>query len=686
MPTKPEPDIQAPRFCIGFMKRLPLLLLLLIPFCQELRAQSLSDTLKIKEVRVVSKHLQKKEEAGLIRSDVDSIAMIKALNATLSELISENTPIFIKTYGRGALATASFRGTAPSHTQVEWNGISLNSPMLGMVDFSTIPVYFIDKVSILHGSGSLTEKSGALGGTINLQSDVDWSNHFSGSVLSGVGSYRSYDEFFQVKAGNRKIQSKTKAFLSQSANDFPYRNKFIATIDPKTGKYIYPKQRNKNADYRNYGILQEIYIRPDDKDVISGHYWYQHNSRSIPQLMTNETSGDGGVNRQTDQIHRAVAEWNHYSNKTTLKVSSGLNFDKMNYWLRANVNGTSGQVVVDSWSNAQSWFNKALFTYRESEDFSATAGIDVDRYQVRSQNYAPLANNYGYHKTRLESSAHLQVSKKFGKRFTSTFLVRQDFYDSQAAPIMPLLGLEYKLLANGNLYLKGNVARNYHQPSLNDLYYIPGGNPDLKPEEGYTGDLGLTWEKSYTHLHLYTTLTAYSSKIDNWIIWLPTNKGYWEPSNMKKVDASGLEYQLSLEGDEGPWHWHLNGNYAYTRSINRDDPVNWADQSIGKQLPFIPKHSANLSANLSRQGYHLTYQWNYYSERYTTTSNEKTTSLDYLYPYFMNDLFAGKDWNWKTYRLGVELKIFNLFNEEYRTVLQRPMPRRNYSLLVRFDF
>ncbi len=33
------------------------------------------------------------------------------------------------------MATASMRGTAPSHTKVTWNGMSLNSPMLGMVDF-----------------------------------------------------------------------------------------------------------------------------------------------------------------------------------------------------------------------------------------------------------------------------------------------------------------------------------------------------------------------------------------------------------------------------------------------------------------------------------------------------------------------------------------------------------------------
>ena len=132
--------------------------------------------------------------------------------------------------------------------------------------------------------------------------------------------------------------------------------------------------------------------------------------------------------------------------------------------------------------------------------------------------------------------------------------------------------------------------------------------------------------------------------------------------------------------------YHINGNYAYTHSINRDDPRNWADESIGKQLPYIPKHSANIVANLSPFGYHITWLWTYYSERFTTTSNDRTSKLDVLYPYIMNNLYIGKAIKINHQNIDFELKILNLFNEDYRTVLQHPMPRRNYSLLIRYDF
>jgi len=155
---------------------------------------------------------------------------------------------------------------------------------------------------------------------------------------------------------------------------------------------------------------------------------------------------------------------------------------------------------------------------------------------------------------------------------------------------------------------------------------------------------------------------------------------------MKRVDASGIEFNAGLSGRLLNFNYQINSTYGYTKSINKDDPRNWADESIGKQLPYIPLHSANFLANISRNGYHLTWMWNYYSKRYTTTSTDKESKMDFIYPYIMNNLYLGKEMQMNNGKLDIELKIFNLFNEDYRTVLQVPMPGRNYSLLIRYDF
>ena len=648
-------------------------------------AQHISDTIRIKTIEITADKIVK-EEAGKTTTKIDSISMIKALTSNLSELISQNTPIFIKEYGRGAMATASFRGTAPSHTQVMWNGISLNSPMLGMVDFSTIPVYFLDNVSLLHGSGSISEKSGALGGIVKLENTTDWQNKLSGRLLTGVGSYGTKDEFFQINGGNRKIQSQTRAYYNYSDNDYQFVNKSIANIDPKTGNYLYPTQRNENSQYENYGLLQEFYFHPTEKSLLILRYWFQHNDRSLPRLLSNETDNNANINRQSENAHRPVAEWKYFGKRGTLKITSGANIQLSNYQLKTKVSGAEDQLVINSDSRSSSYSFRGSYDYRISDNFSIITGANTDINSVYSKNSPQNSDSQGYDKQRKDHSIYLQISKSFSDKLSANLQAREDLIGGKSTPFIPSAGVEYHPLRDKGYFIKGNLARNYHQPSLNDLYYIPGGNPLLKPEEGLMTDVGTGYSGVVKKITFHATLNGYYSQINNWIIWLPTPQGYWEPYNMKRVNASGFELNTGISGNLYSIDYHLSGNYAFTRSINRDDSRNWADESIGKQLPYIPKHSSNILINLSRSGYHFTWVWTYYSERFTTTSNDKTSKLDILYPYFMNNVYLGKEIRLNRQKLDIELKVFNILNEDYRTVLQHPMPRRNFSLLIRYDF
>ena len=52
------------------------------------------------------------------------------------------------------------------------------------------------------------------------------------------------------------------------------------------------------------------------------------------------------------------------------------------------------------------------------------------------------------------------------------------------------------------------------------------------------GELGYHYQAKKTTLGL----TTYYSLINNWIQWLPSHKGYWEPRNIKEVESYGLEF------------------------------------------------------------------------------------------------------------------------------------------------
>jgi len=165
-------------------------------YAEDIVAQKLTDTISIQEVQVFGK--KKIEESGLLITHIDTMQLQMMKTLTVSELLSSYSPIFIKSYGRGSTASASFRGTAPSHTQVYWNGIKINSPMRGDVDFSLFPVYFIDDISLQHGGSSLQSGSGALGGSVLINNKPDWADRLSIRYVQTIESYATSKEYLNV--------------------------------------------------------------------------------------------------------------------------------------------------------------------------------------------------------------------------------------------------------------------------------------------------------------------------------------------------------------------------------------------------------------------------------------------------------------------------------------------------------
>lgn len=649
--------------------------------------KDVSDSIKnISGIEVVASRIFKKEEAGMRETLVDSLVMINKVNLSLSDLLSENTAVFIKSHGRGALATASFRGTASSHTQVKWNGMDINSQMTGMVDFSLIPVFIIDDISLKHGTSSIADKSGGLGGSINIDNKMVVDSGFSFKYIQGVGSYKTFDEYLQLSYGQPKLKLKTRLYHNYSKNDYKYINRSIVDIDPVTGEFINPIDTNKNADFKRYGILQEIYYVPNNSNVFSVRYWGQNSKRTIPRPTSYEGEENANLNNQNDEDHKILTEYSHYFKKSTLTARSGLNINFIDYILKNQVPGAGLLPAVYSVSSQISNINTLKYNYDITNTLSLTASLDFNYHKVNTYDSIKLT---GYNVNRTEMSAFFSISKRFFDRINTTVMLRQDFTDWKINPFIPYFGFDVKLLKKENLLFKGNIAKNYHQPSLNDLYWQPGGNPDLLPESGYSFELGLEYEKKFevnnSKHKINSELTFYRSDIDNWIIWIPTYKGYWQPMNIKRVLSTGLEYSVGISGNINKVGYKFKGNYSLTKSLNYGDTLVWGDESYGKQLVYVPLHSGNIIASLDYKGYFITYQFNSYSERYTTSSND-VSKRDWLYPYFMSDLFLGKSFNLKKIELTLEFKIYNLLNESYHSILYRPMPKQNYLLQLEIKF
>lgn len=669
------------------MKQL-LLISEILFFSGNIFSQTLSDSIHISEVTITSETIFRKEEAGLKTTKVDSMVMIDKINVSLSDILSQNTTVFIKDLGRGALATASFRGTAPSHTQVYWNGITINSPMLGMTDFSLIPAFIIDDLELGYGPASLQSGSGGLGGSINIKNSPRWDNRFSWRYYQDIGSYSTSDEFLQLNAGNRRIQSKTRLYYNYSKNDYEYINKAIQER---------PLVRNENAGFMKKGFTQELYFRPSISNVITVKAWGQISNRSLPSVMSYEGDNQSNLNNQKDSTLKVSTDWICFMGKTKFSVRSGIDYQKTGYTLINRIVGVGMIPAINSVSRALSWYNHLNLAQNSLNNLSYTISFDFNHYDV---NTVEEVRKTGYDRIRNDYLLFGGIYYNLSEKINLSIMLRDEYTGNILPHVMFNLGVSYRPLNKQDLILKANISRNNHQPTLNDLYWQPGGNPKLMPEKSYSGEFSAEYYRVAKTFEVEQELTPYYSEIEDWIIWLPSFQGYWQPFNLKKVKSYGLEYHLKLIKKIGKVEVQLHGNYALTKSLNYGDRLFMGDGSYGKQLPYIPVHSGNILLSVSYEGYYLRFQNNSYSERFTLSSNQigakddsqdigagiSTSRMNWYYPYFMNNLTVGKDFHFKRYLLGFDFKINNLFNEEYRSVLGRYMPGRNYELMVKISY
>ncbi len=644
--------------------------------------QGITDSVfHIKGVSITAEQIFIKEQAGMKQTEMDSTVLENKVSLSLSDLLAENTPVFIKNHGRGALATASFRGTSASHTQVSWNGININSPMAGMVDFSLIPVYIIDELNLKHGSASLADRSGGIGGSISINNRADWSKQNSVGYMQAIGSYGSFDEFIKLRVGNKKVQSNTRLYHNYSRNDYTFINRSIASIDPLSGALTHPIDTNDHASYLRYGLLQELYYRPGSNQLASLKYWGQFADRTIPRSTSYEGPDNSNLNRQADKDHRLVADWKYYGDKSKVMLRSGYAEKWLDYNQMNQVPGLGLIPAIWSESRQHSLYNTLSYSGEWNEGLSWEGHLDLNYHKVVS---ADSVSGTGYEGKRKELSGMIAVRKSFNDRVNLNLMLRQEWVDGRSVPFIPYFGFDFRLLKAVDLLLKGNIARNYHLPTLNDLHWQPGGNPDLLPEKGFTMEGGLEYQQKLSGQLIKTELTLYRSNIENWILWIPSYQGFWEPRNIRRVLSKGVEYNVHIQGFISEFNYKLSAIYGYTSAVNKGDPFIWGDDSYDKQLVYIPRHSGNLMVYLAWENLHFTYQYNAYSERYTTSSND-VTRRDRLYPYFMNDISAGSLFHLKRVSLSLELKIYNLFNESYHTILYRPMPGRNYQLVFKIQ-
>ena len=675
------------------MKKL-ILILAFIPLAVSAQETATQDDIarhiQIRDVNVYARRPLK--EVGVQQTKFDTVVLKENISLSMADVLTFNSSIFVKNYGRATLSTVAFRGTSPSHTQVSWNGMKINNPMLGMTDFSMIPSYFIDDASLLHGTSSVNETGGGLGGSVKLSTRPANADGFGLQYIQGVGSFKTFDEFLRLTYGNDHWQTSTRVVFSSSPNDYKYRNhdKKINVYDDDMNiiDQYYPIERNRSGSFKDFHVLQEVYYNTGKGDRLGLNAWYINSNRELAMLTVDYGDETEFENRQREQTFRGVLSWDHMRETWKLGAKAGYIYTWMAYDFKRDVGNGNMAHMTRSRSRINTIYGQVDGEYYIGKKWLFTANLSLHQHIVESEDKNIIRQDgnkaiVGYRQGRPELSAAVSAKWRPIDRLGLSVVIREEMYGKEWTPVIPALFIDGVLSKKGNLVAKASVSRNFRYPTLNDLYFLPGGNPDLKHESGWTYDAGLSFAVGKEGVYsLSGSANWFESFIKDWIIWLPTTKGFFSPDNIKDVHAYGVELKADLDVALGKtWRLGLNGTFSWTPSINEGEPRTPADQSVGKQLPYVPELSSSVTGRLSWRRWSFLYKWCYYSERYTMSSND--ISLTGKLPeYFMSNISLEKVFvlNWAD--LSAKAAINNLFNEEYLSVLSRPMPGINFEIFL----
>lgn len=600
--------------------------LILLFVCQFVLAQN-DSIQKLREVIVSDTNLAKFSSSKSIITISDSI--IKKNQPSLTSLLQYNSTIYFKENGLGMVSSPSFRGTTAQQTAVVWNGININSQLLGQTDFNTISVRDFNSITIRAGGGSSIYGSGAIGGSIHLNTEMRFVNKISNDLLLNYGSFDTYGLNNKILISDSKTSFNLSISRNQSQNEYPYLDTDL---------------KNENGKFENTSLNLGFGYKLDNRNILKLYSQYYDSERNLSGTQYYKSFA-----KYDDLNYRNLAVWNFEISKIDSNLKIANLSEQYKYYQNYNSNFFETSKVETTIGN-----------YNLGYDVSSKIKINTILEYSAIRGFGKNIGNY----LRVVKTATLVFNHQVLPKLKYDFSFRKENTSTFESPLLFSFGLEGKI---ASFYkTKFNASKNFRVPTFNDLFWISGGNQNLKPETSLQGELN----NEITFRKLKINLNTYYNRMENMIRWIPTN-GNWSPENITDVAIYGLESRIGFSKKKDNHFFNINVSYAYTISKNL---------GTNKQLTFVPfhKYNSNLEYNYKKIGFNYQHLYNGYV--FTLTDNQ-----DFLKGYQVGNF--GFDYDFgklATYKIG--LQILNIWNENYQSVPSRDFPGRNYSLFLNFKF
>ncbi len=581
---------------------------------------------------------------------LDSSALHTSAAGSVADLLDDRTAIHVRRYGASGLSTPALRGTGASQTVLLLDGQRITDPQIGHLDLSLLPTVLLQSVRVMHGPASSLHGSDGLGGALQLRT-VPPSSTIDARMSIEGGAFGERGGSLLVGAPLSDTTSVLAALDYQSTDgDFPYTDE--SRFPPET-------VRRRNADHTRRTLYGSVRSRAQNHRLrVSG--WLTHSERGLPPV----SSTAAATERQWDTQARLWGRDRIPVGEGRLTLQGLAQRTHMRYANPAQDLDQTGRTVLTSL--------ETTLRHPVSSQWTMAGGL--------SGSYAQA------HHPNLEESAHQEHVSAFAEgtarygRLTLFPALRIDAYwmpkGTSRLATSPRLGLNWQLLPRWpGLHVKAQMGRAFRTPTFNDRYWQPGGNPDLRPERSWGGDLGVRLDRSVGHIEV----SAFRQWRRDQIVWQPSDQDHWTPTNVGRVRAFGAEVSA-----EGAWSLPLETDqragltYTVTDARNRDDPK---ASSYNEPVRYVPRTQLKAHSTLVWGPAALDLNARYTGRRYVTSDGSES-----LNPYIKIDAQLRLTHDFDGLRTEGSLTLDNVLDTDYQSIGRRPMPPRHARLRLMLSY
>ena len=441
---------------------------------------------------------------------------------------------------RGTNSTIIMRGSETDGTLVLIDGVQVNSNTTGSFNFGSLNLDNVEKIEILRGPQSTIWGADASAGVINIV----------------------------TKQGKGK-PTHTANFEIGSFNTF---NESLASSG-KLELFDYSVSASR-TDTRGFSALNDRFTTTRTDDGFQ--------NTTLSTKLGKGFSGDGRiefVGRYSDsavgiddfQADSPVRESNREEFQVSLPIRKGIT----DWWDVKLIPYTSYLLTTDE------------RTTRKDRIYSRNYTVDLQNNMYFGDNYNLVFGmeyevlngnnlNSNFKRTIYNQGYFLQANYDYNDTFVLTGGFRKDLNSQFKDPLTYKFEAAYNSQGTGTR-LHAAHATGFRAPSFNQLFFPNFGNPNLRPEESVSSEIGFRQGFLNDQINLSMTyfFVEYTDFIDN-----------SAAKNISAAKDQGIESQIKLKL---PYDAAISVNHTWQNAIDAN----------GTQLSRRAKH--NFSANLTQK-------------------------------------------------------------------------------------